>query len=75
MSAFDPKRTLAALISNPFQSDRLDSGSIFVFARALVLLLQQQVTDALAAAQFFQLPVAGGMGTIARSCTPGAPLR
>ena len=26
-------------------------------------------------AQIFQLPDAGGMGTIARSCTSGAPLR
>src|SRR5215471_1927542 len=33
MSAFDPKRTLAVLISDPFQSGRLNSGFIFVFAQ------------------------------------------
>jgi hypothetical protein len=74
MSAYDPKRTLAVLISNPFQSDPLKV-FIFVFAPAPVLLLRQQVTNALAASAIFRLPVAGRMGTIARSRTSGAPLR
>src|SRR5262249_40696092 len=73
MSAFDPKRTLAEIISNPFQSGRLNSGFISVFARAPVLLQRQQVTNALAASAIFQLPVAGDMGTIALFRTPGLP--
>src|SRR5215510_13678462 len=54
-STHDPKRTLAVLISNPFQSGRLNSGFISVFARAPVLLLRQQVTNALAASAIFSV--------------------